>query len=56
MNNLGRTLADLDDLHGARDLLEQAVAGRQRVLGDDHPDTLISKDNLAAVQRKLEEL
>jgi hypothetical protein len=34
-------------------LEEQAAAGRQRVLGDDHPDTLASMSNLAVTRRAL---
>jgi hypothetical protein len=30
-------------------LQEEALAGRRRVLGDDHPDTLLSMSNLAVV-------
>jgi tetratricopeptide (TPR) repeat protein len=37
-------------------LHEQAVAGRRRVLGDDHPDTLISMSNLALARRALGDL
>jgi hypothetical protein len=36
-------------------LLEQALAGCRRVLGEDHPDTLQSMNNLAAVRRELGE-
>jgi hypothetical protein len=32
------------------------LAASRRVLGDDHPDTLTSMNNLAAVRRELEEL
>jgi hypothetical protein len=46
----------LGDLQGARQLLEQALAARRQVLGDDHPDTLTSMHNLAAVRRELGEL
>ena len=56
MNNLGMTLANLGDLHDARDLLEQAVTGRRRVLGDDHHDTLGSMNNLTTVRHELGEL
>ena len=56
MNNLGMTLANLGDLHDARDLLAQAVTGRRRVLGDDHPDTLGSMNNLTTVRHELGEL
>jgi hypothetical protein len=37
-------------------LEEQAAAGRQRVLGDNHPNTLQSMNYLAAVRRQLGEL
>jgi tetratricopeptide (TPR) repeat protein len=35
---------------------EQALAGYRRVLGDDHPDTLVSMNNLAAVRYTLGDL
>ncbi|HSO55527.1 MAG TPA: tetratricopeptide repeat protein [Actinomycetes bacterium] len=35
---------------------EQALAARRWVLGDDHPNTLTSMNNLAAVRRELDEL
>jgi hypothetical protein len=56
MNNLAETRRGLGDLQGARDLHEQTLAGYRRVLGDDHPDTITSMNNLAAVRRELEEL
>jgi tetratricopeptide (TPR) repeat protein len=37
-------------------LHEQALAGRRRVLGDDHPDTLSSMNNLAVDRRILGDL
>jgi tetratricopeptide (TPR) repeat protein len=37
-------------------LHEQAAAVRRRVLGDDHPDTLISMSNLALARRALGDL
>jgi tetratricopeptide (TPR) repeat protein len=37
-------------------LLEQALAGFRRVLGDDHPTTLTSMNNLTEVRRQLGEL
>jgi hypothetical protein len=43
-------------LDGARQLHEEALAGFRRVLGEDHPDTLTAKRNLATVRRKLGEL
>jgi tetratricopeptide (TPR) repeat protein len=37
-------------------LLEQALAGCRRVLGDDHPDTLTTMNNLATTRRSLGDL
>jgi hypothetical protein len=55
MHNLAETLRELGDLEGAHVLHDQALAGRRRVLGDDHPDTLQSTNNLAAIRRELGE-
>ena len=38
----------LGDLQAARELDEDTLARRRRVLGEDHPDTLTSASNLAA--------
>ena len=43
----GRYLTDLVDLTRAIPLCEQTLADRERVLGGDHPDTLVSRNNLA---------
>jgi hypothetical protein len=51
MNNLAETRRALGDLDGARRLFEQAFAGRRRVLGEDHPDTLASMSQLGEVRR-----
>jgi len=56
MHNLATTRRALGDLQGAQDLYEQALAGRRRVLGDDHPDTLASMTNLAETRRELDGL
>jgi hypothetical protein len=56
MNNLALARRALGDLQGARDLHEQALAGYQRVFGDDHPDTLATINHLAEVRRELGEL
>jgi len=40
----------------ALELDEQALAGRRRVLGEDHPDTLTSMNNLAETRRALGDL
>jgi hypothetical protein len=53
MSNLAITRYELGDLQGAYDLLEKALAGRRRMLGDSHPDTLTSMSNLARVRREL---
>lgn len=55
MSSLAMTRRALGDLPGARDLHEQALAGRRRVLGDDHSDTLTSMNNLTQVRRELGE-
>ena len=46
-----RAYQDAGDLGRAIPLYEQALADRQRVLGADHPDTLGSRNNLAAAYR-----
>ena len=56
MNNLATVRWDLGDLEGAHDLFAESLSGLQRVLGDHHPDTLTSMNNLAAVRRELDEL
>ncbi|MFI6744377.1 tetratricopeptide repeat protein [Nonomuraea sp. NPDC050451] len=38
-------------VHRAVTFSERSLAGRQRVLGDDHPDTLTSRNNLAGAYR-----
>ncbi len=51
-------LKEKGDLAGAEPLYRRALDGKERVLGGEHPDTLISVVNLAALrhaQGKLEE-
>jgi hypothetical protein len=48
MNNLAVTLVDLGDAAGAADLHGQVLDARRRLLGPEHPDTLMSINNLAA--------
>ena len=48
-------LANLGEHQAARDLDEDTLARRRRVLGADHPDTLRSASNLAADLRALGE-
>jgi hypothetical protein len=56
MSHLAETRRSLVDLHGARELHEQTLAAHRRMLGEDHPDTLASMDNLETMHRGLEEL
>ena len=46
-DNLAGAYQAAGDLGRAIPLYEQTLAGRQRVLGEDHPDTLTSRNNLA---------
>jgi hypothetical protein len=48
-------LAELGELQAARELCEDTLARRRRVLGEDHPDTLNSANNLAVDLRGLGE-
>jgi hypothetical protein len=50
------TQRDLGNLLAARDLLEQTLTARRRVLGDAHPDTQESIKNLDNIRRELGEL
>jgi len=45
-NNLANTAAG--QLNDAIPLYQQNLASRQRILGEDHPDTIASRNNLAA--------
>jgi hypothetical protein len=46
----------LGDLEGAGQLHKHTLAARRRVLGEDHPDTLQSMNNLAATRWALDDL
>jgi len=48
-------LRALDEVQAARDLDQDTLARRRRVLGHDHPDTLNSASNLAIDLRALGE-
>ncbi|MFC7388454.1 tetratricopeptide repeat protein [Sphaerisporangium rhizosphaerae] len=50
------TLYELGELQRARTVEEQALEGRRRVLGADHPDTLTSMSDLAITLREMGEL
>jgi hypothetical protein len=56
MDNLAATLHELGDLGRARTLHEQALDARRRVLGPEHPHTLVSMNNLAGTLRALGDL
>ena len=49
MNNLADTLRAQGDLNGARELQEKVLEIRRRILGEEHPDTLTSMNNLAEI-------
>ena len=58
MNSLGNVLRNLGELEEARQLHEEALETKRRVLGPDHPHTLGTMWNLAFVlveQGELEE-
>ncbi|MEW1739757.1 tetratricopeptide repeat protein, partial [Nocardia beijingensis] len=50
-NHTGLFLSDQGLHASAQAHLEQALADRERVLGADHPDTLVSRNNLASVYK-----
>jgi hypothetical protein len=54
LNNLAGVLRDQGDLDGARPLYERARAIREVRLGADHPDTVRSRERLAAVVAELD--
>ena len=53
---LAHDLRELGELQAARDLDQDILDRRRRVLGQDHPDTLSSAHNLAIGLRELGEL
>jgi tetratricopeptide repeat protein len=53
--DLSFVLSTLGDYGQARTLDEDTFSRRRRVLGEDHPDTRLSAENLAAALRKLGE-
>ena len=54
-SNLAIDLANLGEYQAARELDEDTLARRRRVLGEDHLDTLTSASNLAADLHSLRE-
>jgi Tetratricopeptide repeat len=55
LDNLATVLHDEGDVAGARRLYERALAIRETRLGLDHPDTVQSRQRLAAVVAALNE-
>jgi hypothetical protein len=46
-------LADLGDLPRAKELLEQAIDAAQKKLGDEHPNVITYRENLAEVVKRM---
>jgi hypothetical protein len=53
MNNLAIVLYALGEVVAARELDEKVLAVRRRVLGEEHPDTLTSMNNLAIIELRI---
>jgi hypothetical protein len=54
-SNLAADLSAVGEHQAARELSEDTLARRRRVLGDDHPHTFTTASNLAEVLRALGE-
>jgi Tetratricopeptide repeat len=52
MNNLAGTLFAQGDFAGAREFEESVLETSRRVLGDEHPDTILARANLDAIRRQ----
>jgi hypothetical protein len=46
VNNLGSVLQDVGDLEGARAHIERALGIFRKFLGEDHPTTVLVRQNL----------
>jgi hypothetical protein len=51
-HRLATTLAALDRLDDAQEVLEAIVAGRRDALGDEHPDTQAAIKDLEALRER----
>ena len=49
LNNLGSVYYYLGNINMAEDCMVKAIRGRESLFGNDHPETLVSACNLAAV-------
>jgi hypothetical protein len=47
MGNLAATYADMGETMRARELEEQVLELRERISGEEHPDTILAMGNLA---------
>ena len=56
LNQAGQFLGDQGQAVRAAGYLQRALTGRQRILGEDHPSTLTSRNNLAGAYRAAGEL
>ncbi|KAL3599805.1 hypothetical protein FPOAC2_04033 [Fusarium poae] len=59
MNNLAATLSDQGKLDEAASMKTEVLEKMQRILGDEHPDTITAMNNLAIMlghQGKLDEV
>lgn len=52
INTLGCFLALTGDLNGGKQYLHTALVGRTRLLGDDHEDTVKTRNNFESVERR----
>ena len=53
---MGVLLKAMGDLEGALPYLEQALAVRKKVLGEEHPDTAQSLNNMGALLKAMGKL
>ncbi len=50
MLNLGSVLKELSDFAGAKDHLERALRILRESLGEDHPTTIMARNNLESLE------
>eukprot|EP00519_Triparma_laevis_P014727 CAMPEP_0182492236 /NCGR_PEP_ID=MMETSP1321-20130603/1439_1 /TAXON_ID=91990 /ORGANISM="Bolidomonas sp., Strain RCC1657" /LENGTH=80 /DNA_ID=CAMNT_0024694675 /DNA_START=6 /DNA_END=245 /DNA_ORIENTATION=- len=55
LNTLGNQLRKNGELEEARKVLERCLVGREKVLGEDHKDTLGTVNNLGEVYYELKD-
>ncbi|MGH9769847.1 MAG: tetratricopeptide repeat protein, partial [Blastocatellia bacterium] len=52
IRNIGKTLQAVGDVRGAQECYERALRILSETLGDDHPDTLTVKHDLASLAER----